>query len=76
MKTNVELEFIGEVRKLSEATRNLALFWYKNRKELEELNMCKDYPFDESLQDLALEAGNWYLALSNAYYEKMLKMQK
>jgi len=68
MKKDVELEFLGKVRELSEATRNLALFWYKNRKELEELNVCKDYPFNESLQDLALEAGNWFLTLFNEYY--------
>lgn len=73
MKTNVELEFINKVRELSEATRNLALFWYKNRKELESLDISKDHPFSESLQDLALEANNWYVVLSNEYYEKMLK---
>jgi hypothetical protein len=73
MKTNVELEFINKVRELSEATRNLAIFWYKNRKELESLDISKDHPFSESLQDLALEANNWYVVLSNEYYEKMLK---
>ena len=76
MKTNVELEFINKVRELSEATRNLAIFWYKNRKELEELNISKNHPFSESLQDLALEANNWYVVLSNEYYEKMLKINK
>ncbi len=73
MKTNVELELLNKVRELSEATRNLALFWYKNRKELGDINERKDYPFSESLQDLALEAYDWYVALSNAYYEKMQK---
>ena len=68
MKTNVNLELLGKVRELSEATRNLAIFWYKNRKELGDVNKRKDYPFSESLQDLALEAGNWFLTLFNEYY--------
>ena len=68
MKTDVNLEFLGKVRELSEATRNLALFWYENRKELEDLNISEDYPFSESLQDLALETSNWFLTLFNKYY--------
>lgn len=73
MKTNVELEFIGKARELCEAAQSLAIFWYKNRKELESFDISKDYPFNGSLQDLALNAFDWYVALNSAYYEKMQK---
>jgi hypothetical protein len=73
MKTNVELEFISRVRELSESTRNLAIFWYKNRKELEGLNISKDYPFSGSLQDLALDTRNWFVTLINDYSESLQK---
>lgn len=73
MKTNVELEFISKVRELGETMRNLAIFWYKNQKELECLNISKDYPFDGSLQDLAFDVFSWFLALNNEYFEKMQK---
>lgn len=73
MKTNVELEFISKVRELGEVMRNLAVFWYKNQKDLEDLNISKDYPFSESLQDLAFDTFSWFIALNNEYFEKMQK---
>jgi hypothetical protein len=74
MKTNVELEFISKVHELSESMRNLAIFWYKNQKELECLDISKDYPFDESLQDLAFDTFSWFITLNNKYFEKMLDL--
>lgn len=68
MKTNVNLELIGKVRELSEAMRNLAIFWHENKKELGDINECKGYPFSESFDDLTLNASNWFLTLFNAYY--------
>ena len=68
MKTNVNLELLGKVRELSEAMRNLAIFWHENKKELGDTNKRKDYPFSESLDDLTLKASDWFLTLFNEYY--------
>lgn len=73
MKTNVELEFISKARELYEAAQSLAIFWLKNEKELEELNVCESYPFSLHLEDLTSDAFDWYVALNSAYYEKMQK---
>jgi len=73
METNVELEFIGKARELYEAAQSLAIFWLENEKELEELNVCESYPFSLHLEDLTCDAYDWFLALNNAYYEKMRK---
>ncbi len=73
MKTKVELEFINKVRELSEELRNLAIFRYENKKELEDLNVSKDYPFSESLEDLAYDAHDWFVTLLNDYGENLQK---
>ena len=73
MKTNVELEFISKVRELGETMQDLADFWLENLEALEDANISKDYPFNGPLLDLALDVFDWYVELSNAYYEKMQK---
>ena len=67
MKTNVELEFINKVLELGKKMQDLAIFWLKNEKELEELNVCESYPFSLHLEDLACDAYDWYLALVNKH---------
>ena len=68
MKTNVNLELLGKVRELSEVMQDLADFWQSNSETLGDTNERKDYPFSESLQDLALNASDWFLTLFNEYY--------
>ncbi|NCC87989.1 MAG: hypothetical protein EOM05_09000 [Clostridia bacterium] len=70
MKTNVNLEFINEVRELSEKMQRLTNFWTNNEKELEDVNECKGYPFSESFEDLTFNVYNWLLTLINDYCEK------
>ena len=54
MKKNVELEFINKVREVSEKMQELTNFWQSNLEVLDSLNVCKDYPFSESLDDLTV----------------------
>ena len=67
MKTNVDLEFINKVRELCEKMRDLEDFWLENQKELEDVNISKDYPFSKSFDELTFDTCNWYLTLFNEY---------
>ena len=73
MTTNVDLEFISKVRKLSESMQDLANFWYTNSEMLEGAKVYKDYPFSETFDDLAFNTYNWLLALADSYCEKLSK---
>ena len=73
METNVELEFINKVLELGKKMQDLAIFWLKNEKELEELNVCESYPFSLHLRDLALDTRNWLVTLINDYNESLQK---
>ena len=70
MEKDVDLEFINKVDVLRKSMRDLANFWAKHEKELEDVNECKGYPFSESLNDLTLNVFNWRLALIANYLAK------
>ena len=65
MKTNVNLEFINKVRELCEKMRDLEDFWLENQKELEDVNVSKDYPFSKSFDELTFDVFSWRLTLVN-----------
>ena len=73
MKTNVNLEFINGVRELSEKMLDLASFWLENQEALEDANVSKNYPFNKSFDDLALDTRKWFIALINDYNEYLQK---
>ncbi len=67
MKTNVNFEFISKVQDLLKIMYELANFWYENQETLEEANVSKGYPFNESFEDLTFNVYNWLLTLINNY---------